>query len=714
MISVDTTIDEMYRLGLISVRAMNVCRSGEISTLGQLLKMGRYGLHKIRNCGRKTIEEIEEIKTRYNHCASPLSESVEAISIVEQENELIEANKKLELLSPDSVVHLKKWTAWKFNELSVRAKNAFPQFSQLPAIIEIIYSSEQFNALDAKNIGKKTSGEIQLFLNEVKAHFEEITKGIDVTGNAPLYNEFDRIVAEIGDLYPFLLTKECEDIAKHILSYKDTPILFIAKQYIIRSDDSRMSIYRDYYGFNSSGTRYSLSEVGERNNLSRERIRQLINKSISLPQRIEESIRQYLVPLLEDVIPFDSLIWNKIQHENLLEEPYSHTALLVSAVTDTHSIIQIEDEDKEYLVKKELLENVKLRYVLTNMVRVIELRRTTVEQLDILHYIKEQNRLYHKDVSKLCTIYANYLKRHYEVEIEEGRYVMMRPNALDISIAVEDILVQSGGPMSLEDIKQVFNTLHPTNSIEDAAKLKPYIFRNPNILAKGKTGIYVLKSWKNHFTGTLTSYLEHILHTFNEPVPLDDLLDFALDQFPKTNKKSIYSLIVGDKDGRFVIYEDEYIGLSDNPISEVDLKERRIFKRYKFETRFEDLKQFVINRKRLPIQTGSEEERSLARWIINVLKANIDSTEAQVEALNNFLSEHKHLPQNGTEYNFKQMCDEIKVLITQSFALPTAAENLREYSWLHKNIQKYTSYEDNRKLYFEDLLAYLKDFGFYL
>lgn len=714
MISEDTTIEEMYRLGLISVRAMNVCRSGEISTLGQLLKMGRYGLHKIRNCGRKTIDEIEEIKTRYNNCASPVSECIEEIPIVEQENELIEANKKLELLSPNSVVHLKGWTAWKFSELSVRAKNAFPQFSQLPAIIEAIYSSEQFNALDAKNVGKKTSSEIQLFLNEVRVHFEEITKSIDITEDVPVYNEFDRAVAEIGDLYPFLLTKECEDIARHILSYNDTPILFIAKQYIIRSDDPRMNIYRDYYGFNSSGTRYSPSEVGERNNLSRERIRQLINKSISLPNSIEESIRQYLVPRLEDVIPFDSVIWNKIQHENLLEEPYSNTALLVSAVTDTHSIIQIADEDKEYLVKKELLENVKLRNVLTNIVRVIELRRTTVEQLDILHYIKEQNRLYHKDVSKLCTIYANYLKRHYEVEIEEGRYVMMLPNALDISIAVEDILAQSGSPMSLEGIKQEFNTLYPTNSIDDASKLKPYIFRNPNILAKGKTGIYVLKSWKNHFTGTLTSFLEHILHTFKEPIPLDDLVDFALDQFPKTNKKSIYSLIVADKDGRFVIYEDEYIGLSDNPISEIDLKERRIFKRYNFETRFGDLKQFVINRKRLPIQTGSEDERSLARWISNVLKANIDSTEEQLEILNNFLSENKYLPQNGTEYNFKQMCDEIKVLVTQSFALPTASENIREYNWLHKNIQKYTSYEDNRKLYFEDLLAYLKDFGFYL
>lgn len=714
MIYAGTTIDEMYMLGLISVRAKNVCRSVGINTLGHLLKTEIHDLHRIRNCGRKTIEEIEEIMTRYHHCSQSVSEKKEEIPVDERDYELIEAKKKFDLLSPNSVVRLKSWIIWRFNELSVRAKKAFPQFNQPSSVIDTIYSSHKFNALDTKNIGKKTCGEIQLFLSDVRAHFEDITREVDISKTTPGYNEFERIVAQTGELYPFLLTKECEEVARHIETHNITPILYIAKMYILRSDDTRMNIFRDFYGINSEEVRHSLNEIGERNNLSGAQIRQLIKRSITLPENIKDLINRYLDSKLEDVIPFDSLFWNNIQHENMLEESYSQTALLVCAVTDTHSIIQINADDKEYLVKKNILKNVKIRNVLANIIRLIELRHTTVEQLDILKYIKEGGRVYNKDVGKLCEIYASYLKNHYGVEIEENRYVMMLPNAFDISIAIEDILAQSGEPMSLENIKQEFNTLHPKNKIEDAAKLKPYIYRNPNILAKGKAGIYVLKSWGNHFIGTLTSYLEHIFQTFQEPIPLDDLLDFALDQFPKTNKKSIYSLLAGDKEGRFVIYEDEYIGLAENAISENDLKERRIFRRYKFETRFETLKQFVINRKRLPTQTGSEEEQSLARWIINVMKANIDSTEEQVNTLNNFLSDQRYLPQNGTEYNFKQMCDEIKVIVSQSFALPTASENLREYSWLHKNIRKYATYEDNRKLYFEELLAYLTDYGFYL
>ena len=714
MISADTTIKEMCRLGLMSVRAMNVCRSGEIKTLAQLLNTESAELLRIRGCGRKALMELTIIREYYslNLQENGVCETVE--EHIEESIEVIEATKKVELLAPDSVEHLKGWIARKFNQLSVRAKNAFPQFNQLLSVIDTIYSTKKFNAQNAKNIGKKTAGEIQSFLSEVKAHFEVITQGIDPNAEVTAHNETDWLVAQLGVLYPFLLTKECEMVAKHTSSHGFVPILFIAKQYILRSEDLRMNIYRDYYGFNSEMKRYSLSDIGAKNNLSRERIRQIVSNKIPLPNIIDDEIGRYLTPLLENIIALDSLFWNKVQRDNMLEELYSQTALLAYSLTDTHTIIQIEDNDNEYLVNKELIENVKIRSVLNKIVRVIALRRTTVERLDILDYIKEENREYHKDVSQLCCIYANYLRKNYDVDIEDDRYVMMLPTAMDVSAAIEDILEQSGEPMSLEDIKQAFNALYPSNPIDDAAKLKPYIFKNPNIKPKGKTGIYILKSWKNHFTGTLTSYLEHILHTFNEPISLDDLVDFAHEEFPNTNKKSVYSLIASDKNHRFVMYEDEKIGLCNKMIADNPLNLRRIIKRYSFEKRFESIMQYVEIHKRLPLQVGLEEEKSLARWIENIQKSNIDSTEEQKRLLQEFLYENRTIPSSGLEYRFKQMCDRIKVIVTQTFSLPIPKTNDEEYHWLKRNKERYVFYKDNRKVYFEDLLDYLRDFGFYL
>lgn len=294
MISVETTIEELYRLGLISVRAMNVCRSGGIKNLVQLLRTDKPHLLQIRNCGRKTFVELDEFKERYNHCLQDSTpQNVEGQPLIIEETELIDAKKKIELLPPNTVVQLKGWITWKFDDLSVRAKNAFPQLSQILSVIDAIYSTQKFNAIDAKNIGKKTSGEIQSFLSEVKAHFEDVTKEIDHNADIPKHNEFDRLVAQLGDLYPFLLTKECEKVATNISTHGIIPILFITKQYIIRSEDSRMNIYRDYYGFNLEGRRYSLSEIGERNNLSRERIRQLVSKKNKLTQKY----RRRLSPL---------------------------------------------------------------------------------------------------------------------------------------------------------------------------------------------------------------------------------------------------------------------------------------------------------------------------------------------------------------------------------------------------------------------------------
>lgn len=710
MIALDTTIEELNRLRLLSVRAMNACRTGGIKTLEDILDVDNIEFLKVRNCGRKTIVEIDAIKEKY----SSLKSEVICEEVIEP-SELDEAQTKYEHLHPSVSVNLKSWIKWRFSKLSVRAQNAFPQLSNVYEAIIAAYSPENIDLSSVKNCGKKTSIEIETFLVDVKQYYEEVTINIDTNSSIHGIDSRDKEIAELGFIYPFLLSKECECIADFNKENNGRfPYLYVAKLYILRSDLPRISIYRDYYGLNTTLKRHTLSDIGEKNSLTRERVRQLVSRSVPLPKRLQEGVRQYLGPLINNVIAFDSLLWNKIQRDNLLEESNTQTALLVSALLDSHTILQIDDEDKEYLVRKSIVENVKVRNVLNSIRRVIELRRTTIERLDILQYIKSERRPYHKDVGQLCVIYANYLKRKYTVEIEGNQFIILLPNALDISIAIENILEQKGEPMSLDELYESFNQLYPANAIDTMVKFKPYILRNKNIKPKGKTGIYVLKNWKNHFTGTLTSYLEYVLRSFDEPIMLDDLVDFALEEFPNTNKKSVYSLITMDKDKRFVIYEGNYIGLSGSQSVDFDFKERKIIKRHTFDTRFIDFKNFVITMKRLPMLSGSDEEQSLARWMVNVLKFNNDSNEEQLDSLQKFLDNNKTLPQNGTEYNFKQMCDQIKVIVNQTFNLPNIIEHQSEYQWLRKNLEKYTSYEDNRKSYFEDLLLYLKDFGFYL
>lgn len=538
MISLDITIGDFNRLGKISVRTMNVCHRAGIKTLRELIEFNKFEFLTIRNCGKKTFEELKRIIEEYSTLQYNNNDNLE-------NSELHKALVAYENLNIYVLENLNEWVSLRFKKLGTRTQHTFHKYSDISEIIKFVYSTNESDLLSIRNSGIKTQLEIESYLKDVKLRFESIARGSN-EASATLIDERENEIAELENSYPFLLRKERQEIVEFIHQYNSFPYLYVAKSYIIRSKNPRLNIYRDFYGFNHTYTRYSLSTIAVNNNLTRERIRQIVENAIPIPKKLYDKVKTYLRPLINNIEPFDSLLWSKIQHENMLEEPSGQTARLVCALLDTHIILQIDDEDKEYLVRKSLLLNVKIKTVLNDIRHIIELRRTTIQQLDILKYIKSDRKPYHDEVSQLCTIYADFLRRKYAVAIEKNRIITMLPNAIDISTAIENILEQKGVPMSLVQLMIEFNKLHPTNAILSPMAFKTHIFRNKNIKPKGKTGMYVLNNWQNHFTGTLTSYLEYILNLFKQPIKLDDLVDFALDEFPNTNKKSIYTLITKD------------------------------------------------------------------------------------------------------------------------------------------------------------------------
>jgi len=57
----DVEVDEnlhIVKLGL-SVRAHNVLKTNNINTVGEILKKGKDELSVLKNCGKRTLEEIE-------------------------------------------------------------------------------------------------------------------------------------------------------------------------------------------------------------------------------------------------------------------------------------------------------------------------------------------------------------------------------------------------------------------------------------------------------------------------------------------------------------------------------------------------------------------------------------------------------------------------------------------------------------------------------
>ena len=132
------------------------------------------------------------------------------------------------------------------------------------------------------------------------------------------------------------------------------------------------------------------------------------------------------------------------------------------------------------------------------------------------------------------------------------------------------------------------------------------------------------------------------------------------------------------------------------------------------EDRFEQFKNFVKEFMRIPYASGADEEDSLSRWYNNVLNGVLDVSEEQRNELLTFLEKNKDIPKNGTELRFKRICQDYLDYVRNNFELPTHKSCTSLYNWMNKVLPNYAEFEDNRKMFFEELLEELKSFGFYL
>ncbi len=65
-ITLDTSINELCDLGIIGIRANNVCRNAEIDTLRDLLNFPLAEFKSYRGCGKMTLREIEQVVLDYS------------------------------------------------------------------------------------------------------------------------------------------------------------------------------------------------------------------------------------------------------------------------------------------------------------------------------------------------------------------------------------------------------------------------------------------------------------------------------------------------------------------------------------------------------------------------------------------------------------------------------------------------------------------------
>ena len=389
------------------------------------------------------------------------------------------------------------------------------------------------------------------------------------------------------------------------------------------------------------------------------------------------------------------------QAENVTEGYDAFVGLLNTII----SYRKIRRNNEKIFIKAEYEK--KARLILNMLTEVLQEKYTRDTTIQLTKIIGQ------KAIS--MEIAKTFLSEVFEVDIHPGDTIEVKQGKIDVSKEIIEVLETFGHAMSLDDIYMFFKDKYPDHKYEEAIQLRPIIINSDEIVAIGKSGQYALKKW-NTFTGCIKDCAYMILQEATEPMPDTELVEKILEYFPNSSFRSIMSTLVSDPQERFTHYTDSSTWLVEKDHLTNKIKVRS---RISSEDRFEDLKAFIATYKRWPFASGGDEEASLARWIYNHSRRDLlpgyDPEEArQIEKLQ---EEFAHLPHNNSEYEFQNKCTDFRIFLGKSFRLPNEdSENEYEAElakWFNKVKSKKDPYEDNKQLYFNELLEYLSDFGFY-
>lgn len=126
----------------------------------------------------------------------------------------------------------------------------------------------------------------------------------------------------------------------------------------------------------------------------------------------------------------------------------------------------------------------------------------------------------------------------------------------------------------------------------------------------------------------------------------------------------------------------------------------------------ERYRNFVLEHQRFPfITSDDEDERRLYMWRCNIRSRMRHVTGERDHELLAFDEEHRHLPHNRYEQRAHDMIKRVKDVVTQTGAMPTPQRHPDESLWLVQAAQRSEQWKDNRRAYYDDLQAFLRERG---
>lgn len=639
------SLEELAKLEGLNVRNQNICKYNRLLDLNSILEHYlKYGTFlNIRNCGKDSDSNLRDICSKYRDLLKSDNDinniSIEQIYNNKQHNPLI---KTIDSLSARQKQIINYFIEIKLKILSVRGSNAIKSQLKgdytLNGFRSVLLMSES-QLMKIQFVGITTINEIVSFVNEVNEYIELVST----------FENESEISFEVFKTYLYnkfsIENSKFEEIATDYDFSNGLPIfktINILLNDCCLFEERETEIFKLSFGYYNDIKSFTLYEIGEKLNITRERTRQLkvsIYKNINtIFEFIKElgfnEINLYGIDNNSDYIAIDKELETKINKNE-------HTNFNSLFITKILSIVLI---NKYTLIGDERgIIFDRMRRNLHNWSHTYLVSNKYCHKLDFVQFIENvNNRLLKKTDEDYFFHFQTYL---LEFQIEDcrneidnisqiGEYILFQECGLIVNIEdnivfkrnthkplighIYEIFKDRTEPLTVYEIFDVLEQKHPEIATSPDS-IRACMGKASDIISFGKSSTYGLKIWEDEQSikgGTIRDIVEKFLENQDTPIHIDKVTEYV-NQFRNTNSKSIYTNLKLHEDKKFSFFRGLLVGLTVRKYNDQNLVITKDIQkdRKTFEENFFSLILFTEKNGRLPSSNGYESEVKLYRFM---------------------------------------------------------------------------------------------------
>lgn len=519
------------------------------------------------------------------------------------------------------------------------------------------------------------------------------------------------------------------------------PMFWILEQYFKNSMSKEIDILSSSFKIFENNQFPTLEELASKYEITRERVRQIREKSYKDISKFRLEIRSNEDNITQnDVLFYNRNDWSyiletieemniinqeSIEIKNCLKEERCtfsvEFALHVIAYLfyDKYCIFSgIDKANKSnawintFVIKKEYTEIFdfeKLRCEFSNILMSNE----SDYMLDIEDYIANSQCWIKYDYNKtdcLISIVSEILLYEFQLYSEDINGHIKIPAYKDkkpIDVLYE-ILQQAGRPMHLDDIFAEFKVILPEHKYTEAYQLRPYLQRNELVAQRNRNSFYTLKEWDHIKTGTIRDAIMEFLSENDSPQTAKNITEYVLKHFPETNIKSVRTTMFNDTQKRFLFFNDNIFGLKNKEYStEYELSEKQETLRKSFEQRLLDLELFIVEEGHFPFTTSNDsKEGSLGRWWYRIINNRQTVNVSQQAEVDRVKVQYVEYDTDKSTYEWNLNFNKLKCFLLENRRIPSARGDEKFlYGWLRRAREDFQNYKltDEQRQRFIDL-----------